>query len=192
MIKTLTLKHISEIAKVHAEALKNDFLPTLGTDFLELIYMGVIKKKDAFGFIEEKKGKIVGFIIGTKDIKRFFSTALKSNFFKLIYLMLIKVLNKPPIIKNILETLLYTKKEKGPKAELVVIAVVNKWQGKGIGKKLIESLEGKFKKDRVNKYKLTVHADKRAINFYKKLRYLKLSEFNLYGKQWYIYEKTIN
>lgn len=191
MIKPLGLKQIPEIATIHVNELKNDFLPSLGTDFLEAIYSGVIGNGEAFGFVAQEKGKVIGFIIGTKNMDRFFKAALKSNFIKIMYLLTLKVLRKPKLIKNILETFLYTEKEKGPKSELVVIAVLKKWQGKGIGKKLVKSLESYFKKEHINRYKLTVYADKKAINFYKKLRYLKLSEFNLYDRKWHIYEKKI-
>lgn len=191
MIKPLGLKQIPEIAGIHASELKNDFLPSLGSEFLELLYLGVLKKGMAFGFVAQEKNKIVGFIIGTKNMNNFFKSAITSNLIKMIYLIFLKVLKKPAIISNILETLLYTKKDRGPKSELVVIAVLKKWQGKGIGKKLIKSLENYFKKDKIKSYKLTVYADKEAVNFYKRLSYIKLSEFSLYGKQWYIYEKNI-
>lgn len=192
MIKPLGLDQIPEIARIHAQELKNDFLPSLGTDFLEVIYAGVIESGEAFGFVEKEKGKVVGFIVGTKNMDSFFKAALKSNILKIMYLLILKVLRKPVLIKNILETFLYTEKDKGPKSELVVIAVLKKLQGKGIGKKLVKSLESYFKKEHINKYKLTVYANKKAVNFYKKLRYLKLSEFNMYGRQWDIYEKKIN
>lgn len=192
MIKPLGLNHIPEIAKIHSQELKSDFLPSLGEEFLRLLYEGVISKKTAFGYIAHEKGRIVGFIIGTNNMDKFFRSAISANFIKIIYLLILKILANPFLLKNIVETLFYTGKEVGPKAELVVIAVLKKWQGKGIGKRLVKSLENYFEKKNVKKYKLTVYADKTAINFYKKLKYLKLSEFNLYGKGWYIYEKKIS
>lgn len=192
MIKPLELKHIPQVAKIHVRALKQDFLPSLGTDFLEILYSGVIKNNEAFGFVAEEKNKVIGFVIGTKNMDRFFKTALTANFLKLVYLMAIKLLSRPALIKKTLETFLYTKKDKGPKSELVVIAVLDKWQGKGIGKKLVQSLETFLKNIRISKYKVTVYADKKAVKFYGKLNYSKLAEFNLYGKPWHIYEKSIS
>lgn len=192
MIKPLELKHIPEIAKIHIQALKQDFLPSLGVDFLEVMYSGVFKKREAFGFVAQERGIVVGFVVGTKNMDKFFKTALTANFLKLAYVMAIKLLNRPALIKKTLETFLYTKKEKGPKPELVVIAVLDKWQGKGIGKKLVKYLETFFKKIKISKYKVTVYADRKAIKFYGRLNYSKLAEFNLYGKPWHIYEKSIN
>lgn len=192
MIKPLELKHIPQVAKIHVRVLKQDFLPSLGTDFLEILYSGVIKNNEAFGFVAEEKNKVIGFVIGTKNMDRFFKTALTANLLKLVYLMAIKLLSRPALIKKTLETFLYTKKDKGPKSELVVIAVLDKWQGKGIGKKLVKSLETFLKKIKISKYKVTVYADKKAVKFYSKLNYSKLAEFNLYGKPWYIYEKSIS
>ena len=149
MIKSIELKNIPEIANIHALALKQDFLPSLGVDFLEVIYSGVFKKGEAFGFVAEDKGVIVGFVVGTKNMDKFFKTALISDPAKLAYLLSLKIFQRPLLIKKILETFLYTKKDKGPKAELVVIAILSKWQSKGIGRKLVRSLENYFAKEKV-------------------------------------------
>lgn len=192
MIKPLESKHISEIAGVHIKALKGDFLPSLGNNFLETLYKGLIGQKDIYSFVDIQKGKVAGFIIGTGNIDLFLKTLLKANFLKLVFYLFFELLKKPRLIKNTLETFLYSKKDQGIKPELVVIAILETWQGKGIGKKLIRVLENKFKEEKIKKYKLTVHSNKKAVNFYNKLKFKKVSEFNLYNKLWYIYEKKIN
>jgi ribosomal protein S18 acetylase RimI-like enzyme len=191
MIKQISESDISQLTRIHIEALKGDFLPSLGFGFLSTVYKGLINQKEIYGFKYEYNKKIVGFVIGTKNMDIFFKFALRSNFIQLSFLLFLQILKRPGIIKNIVETFLYPKKDQGVKSELVVIALLKKWQGKGIGKKLVKALEGKFLENRIKKYKLTVHADKAAVKFYENLKFLKIAKFNLYGKDWYIYEKKI-
>lgn len=192
MVFPLKKEHALEISKIHVVSLSDDFLPSLGVNFLETFYKGIIGKSGVYGFVDIGSGRIRGFIVGTKNMKIFFKQALKANFLKLFVYLFIKLLKKPSLIKKILETFFYPKKETGPKAELIVVAVSKKWQSQGIGRELIKNLEEKFLQNKINNYKLTVHADKKAVYFYEKLGYQRLSSFNLYDKMWYVYAKKIS
>lgn len=189
---SLNPSHSSQIAIIHGEALSGDFLPSLGVGFLTAFYEGIIGKPEVcvFGIIE--RDGVRGFVLGTKDSSKFFSLALRSNFLKLSFLLLFQLIRRPVLIKNVVETFLYPKKDVGPKAELVVIAVRKNYQGKGLGHDLVDMLEESFKKDGIRRYKLTVHADKKAVGFYEHLGYSRLSSFRLYGKMWFVYAKKIS
>ena len=97
------------------------------------------KKKYALRGIERKVGlretrkKIIRGIGGNKR-----TVLLSSNIANVMNLKTKK--SQETKIKNVLETFLYTSKDKGPKAELVVIAVLDKYQGQGIGKILTRTL----------------------------------------------------
>lgn len=192
MIRVISAQDTALITKIHREALAGDFLPSLGFRFLKTFYDGVVNTPGVFGFVFEDDSKIQGFIIGTTDSKKFFLQAVTTNFIKLSLFILIQLVKKPTIIKNVMETLLYPKKDTGPNAELVVIALNNKYQGKGIGGKLVLALEEEFKKEGIVSYKVTVHADKIAVGFYKHLGYSRFSSFRLYDKMWHVYEKDIS
>lgn len=179
------------ISKIHRLALEGDFLPSLGEKFLETLYSGTLGKPGIYGFGIKEKGKIVGFVVGTHEINVFFKEALKSSFFKLVYYLFLRLLTYPYLVKNVFETALYSSKDKGPKAELIVIAVMPAHQGKGYGKELTKSLEKAFLEDDTSEYKLTVHADKKAVGFYEYLDYKRISSFKLYDKMWYVYSKKI-
>lgn len=191
LIKPLSPKQIPEITSIHLSAMKGDFLTLLGKHFLSCFYSGIIGKEQIYGFFCEENKQVKGFIIGTKNIDLFFKTAVYSNFLKLSFYLSIQVFKRPSLLNNIFETFLYPKKDQGIKPELVILAVSKENQGKGIGKKLIHALENKFKEEKVRKYKLTVHADKKAVSFYDKLGFLKAGRFTLYNKPWYIYEKAV-
>lgn len=177
------------INRIHRLALEGDFLPSLGEKFLETLYRGTLEKPGIYGFGVKEKGKVVGFVVGTKGINLFFKEAFKSSLPKLVYYLILRLLTHPRLIKNVLETALYSSKDKGPKAELIVIAVTPAHQGKGYGKELTKSLERAFLEDGIKEYKLTVHRDKKAVGFYEHLGYKRISTFKLYGKIWYVYSK---
>ena len=192
MLIPLNVKHSLIVAKLHQKALYGDFLPSLGIGFLKAFYEGIIGKQGVYGFVHEEKGRVDGFVLGAKNSEKLFSQALRANLIKLTFLLLLQLIKRPNLIKNILETFLYTKKEAGPKAELVIIAVGKNTQGKGVGKQLVHELESGFKKSNIREYKLTVHADKKAVGFYEHLGYSRISSFKLYGKMWFVYEKKIS
>lgn len=190
-IDHLQRQDIEIISQIHLESLENNFLPSLGLNFLKALYKGIVGKKGNYGFVAIENQKVVGFAIGTKNMKDYLKLALRSNFLELCLYLFFRLIKKPTLLKNVLETFTYSTKDVGPKAELVVIGILKKYQGMGIGKKLIKSLEEKFKKEKIKKYKLTVHSDKRAVYFYEKLRYHRISQFTLYNKIWFIYEKSL-
>lgn len=194
MIIEANKTHADQIAAIHFQELADDFLPSLGCNFLEVMYSGILGKKDIWGFCYQNNltKRIEGFVIGTNNIKTFFGTVLKSKGLSISSILLIQILKKPSLIKNILSTLLYPKKESVPKAELVVICVRKEFQGRGIGKKLVKSLENVFKKRKIQSYKLTVYQNKVAINFYQQLGFKRKSSFSLYGKLWLVYQKYLN
>lgn len=192
MIKNLELHDALRVAHIHNQALAGDFLPSLGEKFLTSFYQGIIQKHEVFSFGFFDNNKIIGYVVGTKNIRQLFRVALKSKLISLTFYLLLAVIRKPILIKKVLETFLYPQKDSGTKAELVVIAVINKFQGKGIGKELVRKLEKAFLNESINRYKVTVHADKNAVKFYEHLKFNYISSFNLYDKMWYIYEKEIN
>lgn len=190
-IEPLSNPQIPIAAKIHKEALKGDFLPELGENFLKELYKSLLSQKNTYGFYASKNKEIAGFVIGTNDSSSLIKNALLVNPISMLTSLLISLIKNPSLIKNTLETLLYTQKDSGPKAELVIIAISKSFQNQGLGKKLISALESKFKQQNIKNYKLTVHAKKPAVKFYEHLKFKKIGKFNLYGKLWYIYEKKI-
>lgn len=184
-------EYLNDITKLHIISLKNDFLPSMGFNFLKSLYKGILDKENIYGFVAKDNKKVIGFIIGCKDMADYLKVSLMSNFIELFFYLGLRILKKPQLLINVIETLSYSSKEKGPKAELVIIAIKKKYRGIGLGKKLIQILEKRFKEKKINEYKLTVHADKQAVYFYEKLGYYQFSQFKLYNKIWYVYTKKI-
>lgn len=191
MITPLKPEHIVDIARLHTNALRGDFLPSLGIKFLMTFYQALINEPNAYTLIYCQKNQVKGFILGTSNMEIFFKNTLWKRFFKFSLLITYQILKKPQLLKNVFETLFYTKKESGPKAELVIIAVDQKHRDQGIGKILIQALEKIFLKNKIRQYKVTVVSSKKAVGFYSYLKFRPTGNFNLYGKKWLVFEKTL-
>lgn len=179
------------IAKIHIKALPGDFLPELGHQFLTIFYMGIVELHGVYGFVNVEKKQVSGFVIGSLNIDTFFKNAIRANFFKLAFQVFRIVLLRPRLIKNVLETFLYTKRDPGSHAELVIIAVDKIMRGKGVGRLLIKQVENAFRRNKIKRYRLTVQKHRKSVLFYKHLKFIEVGDFCLYGKQWHMLEKNL-
>ena len=191
MIGPLKHEHIDEVVRIHSSALKGDFLPSLGIAFLTTFYRALINEPNTYTLVYYQKGQVQGFVIGTSNMTSFLKNILKKRFLEFSLLIAYQIIKNPRLLKNVFETLFYTKRESGPKAELVIIAVDQKHRGQGIGKTLIKALEKIFLENKIREYKLTVIAGKEAVGFYSYLKFRPIGYFNLYGKRWLVLEKNI-
>lgn len=193
MLRTARKDDAEKLSRIHLSELHSDFLPSLGLDFLTHLYRDFIKFKEVEVIVFDSKNKISGFIVGAKDFNSIFKTIILNNFFTYASLLILKMITRPIILKNVFDTLIYPVKEwNGIKSELVVIAVSNECQRKGIGRKLLNELEIRFKKREIMEYKVSVNKkNKRANLFYKSLGFRKIREFYLYNKKLNLLVKNI-
>lgn len=194
MLRRANKSDVNKLAKIHFLELRSDFLPSLGQNFLRLLYSNLIQSKDTYIWVVELNGDIQGFVGGSKNFGNFFQNTIKKNFLQYIFLLLPQVIVRPTILGNIIETFFYAKKEGKniPGAELISIAILKNYHRKGLGTKLILGLEKEFKKNGVMQYKLTVNANNLVANlFYKALKFNKHHDFFLYGKKLNLYTKKI-
>src|SRR3989338_444046 len=154
MISPLKHEHIVDVVRLHIGGLKGDFLPSLGIAFLTTFYRTLINEPNTYTLVYCQKRQVQGFVIGTNDMALFLKKILKKRFLAFSLLIAYQVIKKPRLLKNVFETLFYTKKGSEPKAELVIIVVDQKHRSKGIGKALIKSLEEIFLKNKIRQYKL--------------------------------------
>lgn len=194
MIRQVHSHDIKEICNIDIENRAYDFLPSLGIKFLSLLYKEIIQIESDLSFVFIKDNKIVGFVIGVSHSSQIFKKVAIEYFFSFVKYMLLKLFKNPLIIKNFLETIFYPMKESkaNTDAELLVIGVNKKYQGFGIGSKLISSLNETFIKKSVTTYKVTVYKDNiLANNFYIKNNFVFNTSFKMYGKEWNIYTYNI-
>ncbi len=195
-------QHLGLIAKLHKENFSDEHTTFyLGEDLLKEYYKQFINKKDIFFLGIEKNGRIVGVILGGDKyilavcrkqflrnyknllIKDIIKSALTTPRFayKLFYERIFsRFFNKEKIFENINLENSYN---------ILSIVVDKRERGKGLGKLLIDEFEKISKKN--NKAFLTLSvrkANKNAIAFYKKVRFIPYKETNL---GLYLYKKVI-
>lgn len=159
-----------EAAKLHAQEIKWGFLSELGERFLYYFYLTMINSPNAFLIIAEDNNLIVGFISGCTDLKRFYREFAKKYTLRILPLLFKKFFSINSL-KKIFETRKYTKERKKdlPEAELISIAVSSQFQGKGLGRELLNKFFSEMKKRGAKLIKVIVGEKlSRAIRFYEK------------------------
>lgn len=192
--RKIYINDIPEIVRIHLKALPHDFLPSLGEEFLWHLYHASFDSTNTFIFVCKEDGKVIGFVLGTINFNIFFKDVLRKKWKQFIITLLKQLLQKPSLIFNIFFTFFYSSKEQTKiKAELVIIAVDEFFQGKGIGTKLVEVLEQEFKKLNITNYKLTTLENyHQTRKFYQRLGFKKQNKFTLYKKNWILYTRHLN
>ena len=194
MLRQAKKSDINKLAEIHFLELHSDFLPGLGQEFLRLLYLNLLQSKNTHIWVCELDNNVQGFVVGSKNFSNDFKKIVLKNFIRFVILISPQIIKSPNILKNILETFLYAKKQGHDliEAELIVIAVSTKFHRKGIGKKLIFMLEKSFMKDNVEKYKVIVNKNNSKANLlYNSIGFKKQREFLLYGKKLNLYIKEI-
>lgn len=194
MIRKAEASDAKMLAKIHNKTLKGDFLPSLGTPFLEELYKIMIVHNYATGIVYTKSKQVIAFLIFATNSNTLFKQIFKKHFLRLAVLIIPKLINKPSNLVNILSTIFYSKKSSASstQSELLIISVDTKYRRQGIGKLLISKLNHYLKKQKVSKYKVTLTADhKNAEAFYITLGFKNVSDFVLYGKKWKTYQKNL-
>jgi ribosomal protein S18 acetylase RimI-like enzyme len=180
MIRLLTQKDIPQVSKIHSQEL-HGFLPQLGTDFLEKFYGISLKVPSLFTYVEEKNGKIRGFVMGAESTKGLFLRIILKDVwgFSLLFSRFL-VLHVFSFFK-LIATLAYPGfSQDGP--ELLSIAVSNKYQGQGIGKVLFKKIEKEFQLRGFSEFKISVYDRLPSAGFYKKMGCRHTVRFSFLGE----------
>lgn len=180
VIRLAGQKDAREIAKIHKEEIGKGFLSSLPLAFLEKLYSAAIESD--FVVVAEEGGKIIGFMAGTADIKKLYSNFLKKYFFHSVIFLFFKIFSFSSL-RKILENLLYPKKEQDlPKAELLTVAVIKEFQGKGLAGEILEVFLREMKNKGIKIFKVVVGEElKPAIKFYEKNGFKFVKNIALHG-----------
>lgn len=169
IIRLAKIEEAKEIANIHMDELATGFLSSLGLSFLSLFYKSIILSPFGFAIVAIDNDRVIGFISGTMDIKKFYKFFIKKYFVSFFSILAVKLF-KPSVFKGFLELLFYPEKIKSPDipaSELLTIAVLSDYHGKGIAQNLLCEFANEMEKRGVNCFKVVVGESlKRAIKFY--------------------------
>jgi ribosomal protein S18 acetylase RimI-like enzyme len=190
----MAVSHAGRVAQIHAAALPGDFLPSLGVRFLSTFYRAALESAAAFGFVQIQGDQASGFVLGSVDTSQLFRRVILRAAVPLAWAALPAVLRRPGLLARVAETFLYPQREASvpEKAELVVIAVDSQRRSQGSGQALVQALDEAFLAQGVQSYKVTVlQSNPGANRFYQRLGFCPAGEFQLYGKRWNLYTRTL-
>lgn len=156
-----------QIASIHSSVLQNSFLTSLGDKFLLSLYKSLLKEKNSFTIVATEDKKIIGY--ATCSIK--LNSLAVGTVFRIWKDILTLPIKKPRLIPKLGQVLFYPSfRKKEPVPEIFFLAVIPKYQGKGIGLKLVNECAKEFKKRGYNNFVISVrNSMSEANNFYKRI-----------------------
>ena len=133
-----------DIATLHAQALNQSFLSTLGTPFLTLLYDAMIKDPDTIVLCEVEGSELVGFVTGGLGLRGIYMGLLKKPFS--LFWSLKGLVFSFRRIRGVIEILIFSASSREetaltdtmvlPSAELYTIAVNERARGSGAASRL--------------------------------------------------------
>lgn len=169
--KSIEIKDIPAVAKIHTEELPKDIGSILGMKFLEIIfYPELLQVSPVTVAAKNQKGEIKGFVLFSND-PSFLTTLIKKYFFRFILICLPK-LWKLSFIQYVFEifVLVFSKDTSLKGYELSYIAVSKSISGSGVGSQLVREAEVALREKNVSHiWVKTLRSTPENIKFYKKI-----------------------
>ena len=189
MIKTLSRIHCQQAATLHIRCLPNDFLASMGSEVLTVLYRIFVQLPLIYPYGWLVNNELKGILVGTNDTNSVFRVIFVRYWYALYIPVIKSILPNPLIIFKIIETFFYTKRSNSTTtAELLVICVAPEMQRKGIGSILVKRFKRDLHKANIAQFKVnTHHTAVNANRFYKALSGLPGSQFKHYGGVWQTY-----
>src|SRR3989344_3675985 len=171
------------IAELHSQEIASGFLSSLPRRFLTKFYEGIIRYPGGFCVAAEDGGRVVGFITGITDMRAFSRFFLRNFFFAAVFLLprMIGI----STIRKLFESLRYSQRQDDlPEAELLTMAVVRDFQGRGVAKEMFTLFLGEMKARGVKIFRVLVGEKlQRAIAWYEKQGFRLAKSMSVHGKE---------
>ena len=186
MIRPAIKTDANSIAKLHRDTLEKSFLSGLGVVFLSSLYNFLIKNELVLVYTENNI--LTGFVSFSKNSKGMMKRFLV-NCPLCLFLLGIKILIQPTLLKRLIETYRAPFKSEGstnlsklPASELLSISVSPNCQAAGIGTQLILLLENHLKAQEISRYKVIAGEELIGANrFYIKNGFTLISQIKIHG-----------
>lgn len=190
MIYPLIQSDISSVASIHRKELPG-FLSKLGEDFLKEFYKTSLSIPVFFTFVYKRDGKITGFATGVETTEGLLKKMITKNPRGIGGALLLAFIRRPYLIREVIKTLRYPGfAYVGP--ELLSIAVDSKFQRKGTGREMFQSVAREFSRRKVKSFKISIYDGMSANDFYKKMGCTFENSFRFMGKKMNYYEFKIS
>jgi ribosomal protein S18 acetylase RimI-like enzyme len=178
-IVELRPEQAQQVAELHISGIATGFISSLGINFVRVLYETIAESQSAFGLVAEIKGRIVGFVVFTPNIKKLYKSVICKHGLYFAFLLAGKMFSISRI-KKVFETIFYPGRVNNldvPEAELLSIVVASEERGKGLSSMLTRKGFEQCRQRGIGKIKVLVGAGNKAAN----ALYLK-SGFQLAGQ----------
>lgn len=172
-------------AQLHVSCIRGGFLPTLGQDFLEVVYRCIDEHPDCVLLTESIDGQVIGFVSGTTG-RSSLRRVLGLHPFRAAAALAPSLLSIGRM-KGIAKVAGYSGRrddqaQSWPRAELLSIAVHPDHRGKGVAERLFRQLEQAFGELGVDDFRIVVGANLTpALSFYRKMGCEEKGRITLHG-----------
>ena len=169
MIKKADKSDIQNIIDLHLISFnKNHFSAVFSKEMLKRYFENLLELNDfTLVFYDDDHNELLGYVIAGFNSQEAVNKFIKKNYFAVIFTLIKNPRFLSEKVSEVSEKIFGTKYQKKAKCRLYLIAVNQKYKGKGIGKQLINYLENEIRKKGLNLYGLSVRKDnKEAIGFY--------------------------
>ena len=182
-IRLAIREHASVVASLHQQEISSGFLSSLPRMFLAKFYEGIIRYPGGFCVVAEDGDRVVGFIAGITDMRAFSKFFLRHFFLAAVFLLprMIGI----SIIRKFFESLRYSQRRNDlPKAELLTMAVIRDFQGRGVAKEMFTLFLGEMRARGVKVFRVLVGEKlQRAIAWYETQGFRLAKSMSVHGKE---------
>lgn len=180
------LDDLPDLARIHFEALPDDFLPSLGLAFLEQVYYpAALRSEYAVTLLAKADRRTSGFVTVAHDSNRFTREVLRGQWIRMAFYALRTILRKPFFLVRSLEIIhntLLSEPDPLP-GEIVFIAVEPGAQHRGLGRAMVSaSLEYLHTQGVRSCRTKTLATNQHVIAMYEKIGWRVRDHFNLIGR----------
>ena len=157
----------NDVAKLHIHSIKTGFLPTLGLNFLGLMYRCLDESNSTILITEYNNDKLTGFVSGSLGKSSPYRLMFSHPF--LLARSLFPILLSPIKLKKVYSILRHmsgSERSQYPQAELLTICINLDFRRQGVGKRLYNELMRYMKSNSVDNFSIIVGEHLDANNFY--------------------------
>lgn len=168
------------LARIHATSIETGFLPSLGPRFLRRLYQALIAHPRAVVVVADDGTRVAGFVAGVEDVGDFYRHFVRHHGF-LAALAALPRLLRPGNLRRAWESLRYGGSSVHLPAELLSMAVIDRYRGRGVGTRLGRRFLDELTRRQVSAVKVVVGAENTgAIAAYRKIGFDKSDDVEIH------------
>ena len=188
VVRPAAASEIGAVARIHFNALPDDFMPSLGLDYLERVhYPAAFASAHGATLVAASGSQPVGFVTIAHDAARFSSDVIRPAVFQIAWYALRAAARDPRHLRLSAEVMwsVVTGKPDPVRGEIFLIAVDRAWRGRGVGPALVRASLDYLAGHQVDRCRTkTLAGNDGVIAMYQRLGWSVRDRFSLIGRQY--------